>query len=96
MKNNTNEHRNAISGWEDEGGAGLSDERGKGIVQVEKRDPDRDRLDASHESDIRGEHRYPDAHQSDAEQAARRNRDDLKRRLAGRLKPQSERKLRGK
>ena len=34
MKNNTNEQRNAISGWEDEGGAGLSDERGKENVQT--------------------------------------------------------------
>jgi hypothetical protein len=27
MKNNTNEHRNAISAWEGEGGAGLSDQQ---------------------------------------------------------------------
>ena len=96
MKNNTNEQRNAIFGWEDEGGAGLSDQRGKGIVQGEKSAAEQDRRDASHQSDVRGEHRYPDAHQTAAEQTGRRNRDDLKRRLAGRLAPRSERKLRRK
>jgi hypothetical protein len=96
MKNNTNEQRNEISSWEDEGGAGLSDQRGKGIVQGEKRAAEQDRRDASHQSDVRGEHRYPDAHQTAAEQTGRRNRDDLKRRLAGRLAPRSERKLRRK
>jgi hypothetical protein len=33
MKNNTNQQRNAISGWEGEGGAVISDESGTGIVQ---------------------------------------------------------------
>ena len=96
VKNKTKEQRNAISGWEDEGGAGLSDQGGKEIVQGEKRAAEQDRRDASHQSDMRGEHRYPDAHQTAAEQAARRDRDDLKRRLAGRLTPGSERKLRRK
>jgi hypothetical protein len=96
MKNNTNEQRNAISGWEGEGGAGLSDQSGKGIVQGEKRAAEQDRRDASHQSDVRGEHRYPDAEQTAAEQTARRNRDNLKRRLARRLAPGSERKLRRK
>ena len=44
---------------------------------------ERDRLDASHDSNARGEHRYADAHQTEAEQKARRDRDDLKRALAG-------------
>ena len=44
-------------------------------------DPTRDSLDRRHESDVRGEHRYPDAEQTDAEVAARRERDELKRRL---------------
>jgi hypothetical protein len=96
MKNNTNDQRNAISGWEGEGGAGLSDQSGKGIVQGEKRAAEQDRRDASHQSDVRGEHRDPDAHQTAAEQTARRNRDDLKQRLAGRLKPAAEKKLRRK
>jgi hypothetical protein len=43
---------------------------------------ERDRLDASHASNTRGEHRYADAHQTVAEQQARRDRDDLKRALA--------------
>ena len=42
---------------------------------------ERDRLDASHDSNTRGEHRYTDAHQTDAERKARRERDDLKRAL---------------
>jgi hypothetical protein len=96
MKNNTNEQRNAISGWEGEGGAGISDRSGKGIVQGEKRGAEQDRRDASHQSDVRGEHRYPDAHQTAGEQTARRNRDDLKGRLAGRLAPGSVRTLRTK
>ena len=96
MKNNSNEQRNAISGWEGEGGAVISDESGTGIVQSEKRAGEQERRDASHQSDVRGEHRYPDAHQTAAEQTARRNRDDLKGRLAGRLAPGSERKLRRK
>jgi hypothetical protein len=96
MKNNTNQQRNAISGWEGEGGAVISDESGTGIVQSEKRAGEQERRDASYQSDVRGEHRYPDAHQTAAEQTARRNRDDLKGRLAGRLAPGSERKLRRK
>jgi hypothetical protein len=43
---------------------------------------ERDRLDASHDSNTRGEHRYADAHQTEAEQKARRDRDNLKRALA--------------
>jgi hypothetical protein len=43
---------------------------------------ERDRLDASHDSNMRGEHRYADAHQTETEQRARRDRDDLKRALA--------------
>jgi len=96
MKNNSNEQRNAISGWEGEGGAVISDERGTGIAQSEKRAAEQDRRNASYQSDVRGEHRYPDAHQTAAEQTARRNRDDLKGRLAGRLVPRSEKKLRRK
>jgi len=95
MKNNTNEQRKAISGWEDEGGAVIS-ESGTGIAQSEKRAAEQDRRNASYQSDVRGEHRYPDAHQTAGEQTARRNRDDLKGRLAGRLVPRSEKKLRRK
>lgn len=98
MTNNTNEHQDAISSWEDEGGggAGLSDQRSEAIAPGKKGNSEQDRLDASHESDVRGEHRYLDAHQTGAEQTARRDRDDLKRRLAARLKPGAERKLRAK
>jgi hypothetical protein len=45
--------------------------------------PERDALDREHSSDHRGEHRYPDAGQTPAERSSRRDRDDLKRRLAG-------------
>jgi hypothetical protein len=53
----------------------------------------RDRLDASHDSNTRGEHRYADAHQTEAEQQARRDRDDLKRALAS-PRPRSPRRQR--
>ena len=52
---------------------------------------ERDRLDASHESNTRGEHRYANAHQTEAEQKARRDRDDLKRAL-GSQRPLSPRR----
>jgi hypothetical protein len=45
--------------------------------------PERDALDRGHNSDDRGEHRYPDVGQTPAERSSRRERDDLKRRLAG-------------
>jgi hypothetical protein len=44
-------------------------------------------LDRTHDSDARGEHRYPDRHQTGAERKARQERDDLKRALAGRRTP---------
>jgi len=84
MKNNTNEQGNAISCWEGEGGAGVCDHSCEAIVPGETRAAEQKRRDASHQSDVRGEHRYPDAHQTVAEQTARRDRDDLKGRLAGR------------
>jgi hypothetical protein len=65
-KNSTDEQPDAISGWEDEGGAGLSDQRGKEIAQ------------------------------SAADQMARRNREDLKRPVAGRLTPAAGKKFRKK
>ena len=54
---------------------------------------ERDRLDASHDSNTRGEHRFADAHQTEAEQKARRDRDDLKRALASQ-RPRSARRQR--
>jgi len=52
---------------------------------------ERDRLDASHDSNARGEHRYADTHQTEAEQKARRDRDDLKRALANQRAPRRQR-----
>ena len=54
---------------------------------------ERDRLDASHDSNMRGEHRYADAHQTVAEQQARRDRDNLKR-VLGNQRPLSPRRQR--
>jgi len=51
-----------------------------------------DSLDSTHDSDARGEHRYPDLHQTSAERKARQERDDLKRALAGRRIPPPVRK----
>lgn len=76
--------REAVSGWEDEGGAGPSD-RSRSTTREPAGDaartPQRDGLDKSHDSGTRGEHRYPDDHQTDAEQDAREERDALKRKL---------------
>jgi len=70
MNDHTNDkNRGGVAAWEDDGGAPRSE---------------RERLDASHQSDTRGEHRYGDIHQTGPEQAARQERDALKRRLAGR------------
>ena len=76
MPTDHNAQQDAVAGWESEGGAARAQEGG--------RRSERDRLDASHESDARGEHRYPDTHQTGAEQQARHDRDDLKRDLTGR------------
>jgi hypothetical protein len=54
---------------------------------------ERDRLDASHDSNTRGEHRYADVHQTEAEQQARRDRDNLKR-VLGSQRPLSPRRQR--
>jgi hypothetical protein len=40
--------------------------------------------DNAHDDDRRGEHRYPDTHQTESEQASRESRDALKEHLAGR------------
>jgi hypothetical protein len=88
MKDEGNdENRDAVSGWEDEGGA-LQSEAARRIDNAlaahDRRRPTQKRLDESHQSDIRGEHRYDD--QTEAQQEARQERDDLKQRLA-RLHP---------
>jgi hypothetical protein len=44
----------------------------------------RSAFDTTHDSSPRGEHRYPDRHQTEAEQKARHDRDALKRKLGGR------------
>jgi hypothetical protein len=49
----------------------------------DRRRSEQQRRDANHQSDTRGEHRYSDVHQTEAEQQARQERDDLKQRLAG-------------
>jgi hypothetical protein len=48
------------------------------------KDHGRDALDQRHDSDRRGEHRYPDTHQRPEERQAREERDDLKDKLKGR------------
>ena len=84
MKDEANdENRDAVSGWEDEGGA-LPAEAARRIDSArtarDRRRSTQKRLDESHQSDIRGEHRYDD--QTETEQEARQERDDLKQRLA--------------
>ena len=80
------QQRAALAGWEDEGGAGPSD---SGLAAETERDKRTERanrraaFDATHDSSARGEHRYPDSQQTTAEQKARNDRDDLKRKLGG-------------
>jgi hypothetical protein len=82
-----NQNGKAVSRWEDDGGA----RRDSGRLNDKAREPgdrrrsEQERLDASHQSDTRGEHRYDDVHQTGAEKEARQRRDDLKQRLAGRV-----------
>ena len=84
----TDDHPAAIAGWQDEGGAvpsaaqhAAEDAR----EQSDEREAVEASLDASYDSTSRGEHRYPDAHQTESEQHARHERDALKRRLARRV-----------
>ena len=83
QKNMKNANQTAISSWDDEGGAGASDNQQRGTeegggVAAQKH------LDTSHESDVRGEHRYSGVHQTQEDRRARQDRDDLKTRLASR------------
>jgi hypothetical protein len=83
-----NANQTAISNWDDEGGAGASDDQQKGPEEGGHGDAQK-RLDSSHESDVRGEHRYSGVHQTPADRQARQDRDDLKTRLASRARKTS-------
>lgn len=81
-----NQQRAALAGWEDEGGAGPSDSALATETERDKRTGHTNRraaFDAAHDSSPRGEHRYPDSQQTEEEQKARHDRDDLKRKLGG-------------
>ena len=83
------ENHGAVSEWEDDGGARGSDVgrgRGNGPEARDRRRSQQERLDATHQSDTRGEHRYPDLHQTRTGREARQARDDLKQRLANPLR----------
>jgi hypothetical protein len=85
-KDAKDEQGNALAGWEDEGGAAPSHRGLKAETQREERVEQAGRqaaFDATHDSSTRGEHRYPDSDQTDAEQKARHDRDELKRKLGG-------------
>ena len=71
-------NNDAMSGWDDEGGASRTE---RPDPTGERRQSQQQRLDTSHESDVRGEHRYDDAHQTPIEREARSRRDELKRSL---------------
>jgi hypothetical protein len=77
----------ALTRWEEEGGAMPS---AAGVTDEARRDAAahhasvRATFDAAHDSSARGEHRFPDAHQTETERDARDGRDDFKRRMAGR------------
>ena len=77
----------ALIRWEGEGGGLPSAAR---AAEEARRDAAahqasaRATFDAAHDSSARGEHRYPDAYQTEAERDARDVRDHFKRRMAGR------------
>ena len=79
-----NEQRTALAGWEQDGGAppsagglGAERQRDQGFAQAATLGA----FDETHQSSVRGEHRYPDAHQTAAERKARSDRDALKLKL---------------
>jgi len=80
------DRRAALAGWEQEGGATPS-ARGRTAEGVRQEKVEvagrRATFDATHDSSARGEHRYPDSDQTEAERKVRRDRDDLKRKLGG-------------
>jgi hypothetical protein len=84
----TNDHgRDDVVAWNEDGGAAPSGVRQQTDLSrpaAGAGDSERQRLDDSHESDGRGEHRDPDAHQTAAERQSRQERDDLERGLARR------------
>jgi hypothetical protein len=80
------EQQRSLAGWDNEGGSLPSDGGLKAETQREEsgdRAARRAAFDTSHDSSVRGEHRYPDAHQTEVEQKARHDRDALKRKLGG-------------
>ena len=87
-ENTSREKRDALFEWEDDGGARRTDVGGQlGATRApgERRRSEQQDLDATHDSDLRGEHRYDGAHQTEPERKARAERDHLKQRLAGRI-----------
>jgi hypothetical protein len=78
------QRRSALTEWDNDGGAGPSHQAIAAETDRQEsgaRDARRAAFDTTHDSSIRGEHRYADAHQTEAEQKARHDRDALKRRL---------------
>lgn len=74
--------RDATGAWENEGGARPASRTPARPTPGEE-SAERRRQDRAHDSNARGEHRYPDASQTPSEQEHRRQRDDLKQRLGG-------------
>ena len=85
QQKNAHEMRTRAAGRDQDGGAAASDRGLRNETKSEEsveQSARRAALDSSHESSRRGEHRYPDAHQTNAERQGRDERDALKRRLA--------------
>jgi len=87
MENVPEANATALTRWEEEGGglpsaARMTDEARRDAAA--RHVSDRATFDATYDSSARGEHRYPDAHQTEGERDARDGRDDFKRRMAGR------------
>jgi hypothetical protein len=85
MMKNEPARRSALAGWDNEGGAIASDRDPKAEGERAKSAEQSRRIaqDTTYDSSARGEHRYSDTHQTQAEQKARRDRDALRRKLEG-------------
>jgi hypothetical protein len=85
MMKNEQGRRSALAGWDNEGGAIASDRDPKAETERNNTAEQAGRAaqDTTYDSSARGEHRYSNTHQTEAEQKARRDRDALKKKLEG-------------
>ena len=85
QQQNARERRARLASWDEDGGAVASEcelNNEREHEATAERAVQRADFDSSHQSSRRGEHRYPDAHQTTEERQGKDDRDALKRRLS--------------